>query len=155
MTFVLYGRSCYINYLFVLKTMPMRILSAEQQKKNNVACKAWQAKQTGLGHRKVTWRHTKVKVWRHKKWHAPFLFDRPPSWKCQSNRTGFRTSPSPEWKKANQQVSVQFRHLLSSYRVKVTSCNLCVRAGQSQRARLERELKTEQNPSLVKLVEGF
>ena len=25
-----------------------------------------------------------------KKWHTSFFFDRPPSWKCQSNHTGFR-----------------------------------------------------------------
>ena len=73
------------------------------------------------------WRHTKVKVseiegapmvplclkfgaittiiykvtafW--KKWHTSFFFDRPPSWKCQSNHTGFQTYPSPKWKMAD------------------------------------------------------
>ena len=70
--------------------------------------------ENGEGHKKVMWRHTKVKVskiegapmvplclkfgaiptiiykvtafW--KKWHTSFFFDRPPSWKCQSNHTG-------------------------------------------------------------------
>ena len=41
--------------------------------------------------------------------------------------------------------------LLSSYRVNVVSCNLCARAKVKGR----RELKIEQNPSLVKLIEGF
>ena len=41
--------------------------------------------------------------------------------------------------------------LLSSYRVNVTSCNLCARAKVPGHG----ELKIEQNPSLVKLVEGF
>ena len=41
--------------------------------------------------------------------------------------------------------------LLSSYRVNVTSCNLCAKA----KVPGHRELKIEQNPSLVKLVEGF
>ena len=42
-------------------------------------------------------------------------------------------------------------HFLSSYRVNVTSCNFCARA----KVPGHRELKIEQNPSLVKLVEGF
>ena len=36
-----------------------------------------------------------------KKWHTSFFFDRPPSWKCQSNHTGFQTYPSPKWKMAD------------------------------------------------------
>ena len=36
-----------------------------------------------------------------KKWHMSFFFDRPPSWKCQSNHTGFQTYPSPKWKMAD------------------------------------------------------
>ena len=43
---------------------------------------------------------------------------------------------------------VQFGHFLSSYHVNVTSCNLCARA----KVPGHRELKIEQNPSLVKLV---
>ena len=46
-------------------------------------------------------------------------------------------------KTAGQRMSVRFGHFLSGYRVNVTSCNLCART------------KIEQNPSLVKLVEGF
>ena len=81
----------------------------------------------GEGHKKVMWRHTKVKVSQiegapmvpmclkfgaiptiiykvtafGKKWHTSFFFDRPPSWKCQSNHTGFQTYPSPKWKMAD------------------------------------------------------
>ena len=36
-----------------------------------------------------------------KKWHTSFIFDRPPSCKCQSNHAGFQTYPSPEWKMAD------------------------------------------------------
>ena len=36
-----------------------------------------------------------------KEWHTSFVFDRPPSWKCQSNHTGFQTYPSPKWKMAD------------------------------------------------------
>ena len=36
-----------------------------------------------------------------KKWHTSFFLDRPPSWKCQSNYTGFQTYPSPKWKMAD------------------------------------------------------
>ena len=76
------------------------------------------------------WRHTKVKVSRiegvpmapmclkfgaiptviykvtafWKKWHTSFFFDRPPSWKCQSNHTGFQTYPSPKWKMADPRL---------------------------------------------------
>ena len=131
-----------------------------------------QIKKNGLGHRKVTWRHTKVKVWEiegapkvlpcskygaiptiicgvtafWKRWSTPFFIDRPPCWKCQSNWTSFRTSPSPWCKKADQRMSVRF----GSYRVNVTSCNLCARA----KVPGHRELKLELNPSLVKLVEA-
>ena len=74
-------------------------------------------KKNRLRHSKVTWCHTKVKVWKvegapkvplcskygailtiiswvtsfWKKWCVPFFFDRPPSWKFRLNRTGFRT----------------------------------------------------------------
>ena len=48
-------------------------------------------------------------------------------------------------------MSVRFGHCLSSYRVNVTSCTLCARA----KVPGYRELKIEQNPSLVKLVEAF
>ena len=43
-----------------------------------------------------------------KKWHTSFFFDRPPSWKCQSNHTGFQTYPSPKWKMATPEISVRF-----------------------------------------------
>ena len=63
------------------------------------------------------WPHTKVKVWQIEgapkvllcsKYGAigthQIFFDRPPSWKCQSNEP-VRTEPSPEWKEANQWMS--------------------------------------------------
>ena len=40
---------------------------------------------------------------------------------------------------------------LSSYRVNITSCKLCARANIKGHS----ELKIEQTPALVKLVEGF
>ena len=61
-----------------------------------------------------------------KKWHMSFFFDRPPSWKCQSNHTGFQTYPSsPKWKMADPR---NFGPFLSSYRVNIARCNLCARA---------------------------
>ena len=79
--------------------------------------------------------HGVMAFWKH--WRSPFFFDRPPSWKCRSHRTGFRTSPSPEWKKANRWKSVRFRFFfISSYRVNVTSCNILWqgKGARSQRA---------------------
>ena len=34
-------------------------------------------------------------------WRAPFFFDWPPSWKCQSNHTDCQTYPSSKWKMAD------------------------------------------------------
>ena len=100
---------------------------------------------------KVMWRHTKVKVsnrsapmvplclkfgaiptiiykvtafWR--KWHVSFFFDRPPSWKCQLNHTGFQAYPSPKWKMADPRNFGPIRAFF--YRVNIARCNLCARA---------------------------
>ena len=59
--------------------------------------------------------------------------------------------PSPEWEKADLRILLWFGHFLSSYRVNIASCNLCARA----KVPGHRQLKIEQNPSLVKLVKGF
>ena len=48
-----------------------------------------------------------------------------------------------EWQKADLRISVRFRHLLSSYRINVTSCNLCARAKVKDHIELKETLPWE------------
>ena len=70
-----------------------------------------------------------------KKWHTPFFLDLPPSWKCLFDQTGFRTCPSPEWKKADMWILERFMLFFFSYRAHSTSWH--IRAGEEVKGQME------------------
>ena len=70
-----------------------------------------------------------------KKWHTPFFLDRPPSWKCYFDQTGFWTCPSPEWKKAGMWILEQFMLFFFSYRGHSTSWH--IRAREEVKGQME------------------
>ena len=78
-------------------------------------------------------------------WCAPFFFVGRHLESVSRTEPIFELNLAPSEESADLRISVRFGQLLSSYRVQVTSCNVCARA----KLKGHRELKIEQSPSLV------